>query len=281
MTRNYVASLPLNPFVIFDPESKELMIIPALKFDAFTKPRYNFLRFAFINGNLNHSIVAFIQASCNPPVLFESNKIGYLTGENFIQVSITESLMTVDNTIGESASIYPYWFPENWQNEKQTKYDWNVCEAFCCALKRSENETIASINQIQSVDFLQNWKPEINEAVAKENNSTFPNLSNETDCEQICPKPHIWRSVRTNTHLMSWSKMGSLEFPIECLDLYTEASKMAVKEMRFAKSFGEFISEIGGHMGLMIGASLITILEICEYFILLLSRSATISASTQ
>ena len=84
-------------------------------------------------------------------------------------------------------------------------------------------------------------------------------------------------SLNMNSHVFDaedvglFSELDDFEYETGLL-LTSSSSKINVKEIRYKKSYAEIISEIGGHMGLFIGASLITILEFIELIFLVVSK---------
>ena len=95
----------------------------------------------------------------------------------------------------------------------------------------------------------------------------FWNSTNDLDCDRDCPKGH-WSS-----------QYGFNSFPVmsgDCfrpndtscssrISLTFQSSYKTVKTIRWEKTSLELLSEIGGHLGLFVGVSLMTLAEIGEF----------------
>ena len=73
--------MPVYPFIVFGPDTKELMVVPACKYEIFLSPVFNFLGFTVLLFNQTYTIIPFIQASCVDSVLFDNHQIGFLASQ--------------------------------------------------------------------------------------------------------------------------------------------------------------------------------------------------------
>ena len=314
-TQQSLFSLPLEPFIIFDPSSKEIKVIPVLRFDALIAPRYNALQYMFLTlknppifieesstddpfstkddgstdfpsfsvfegftdiptSNVHdddHVVAVFVQATCDPPILYESNLVNFITGYEKLQVNLVESFKILDGRVENSLSKYPIWFPNKGDNS-YWRYDQDFCNAICCSLHENRSKTVESLNLLLDINFLQPWKF-MGAPKSSAHNDTYPDIANVSACRDICPLSRVKFSLNMNANMHDMRKrgFGPMNASLSATMVFAASSKLTVKEIRYQKSFYEFMSEIGGHMGLFIGASVITLIELLEYFGFLLS----------
>ena len=100
--------MPLKPFIVYDPNTNEAMVVPVLRLNVIMKPRYISLTYMFTNVNStsnleDYDIAIFFQASCNPPILYGSNLVNVIGKEDILKVNIIESVKIVDKRVKEDS----------------------------------------------------------------------------------------------------------------------------------------------------------------------------------
>ena len=271
-----------DPFITFDAKTKKIVVVPGLKFEAFVSPIYDSLDISFASWSSSFTLVVFLQPTCNPPILYESNAVAFVPTDKVLKIRLLEATKIVDETVSSDDQFkYPVWFPNNGPNSFW-RYDQQFCEVICDALMSSKIETCSALNRIKKIDFNAKWKP-TNQGIDCDNKtvSNYPTLSKDFDCLQICTKNHIRYFLSEDTETIDCSVIGitnkSSNGPFLAItSLYMSSSNIIVKEIKYQKSIYELVSEIGGHMGLFIGASLITLLEFFEFLVHFIFRKTVV-----
>ena len=262
--RKKVEEMDLETFYFLDVNTSMIQMTKVLKYDIFIAPQYKYSPYTFDNSEEIIDIMVFFQATCNPPVLFDSNLIFKLFSKSIFKIGMTEYVKIRDPTVALGA--YPDWFPK----EKATslwRYDQDVCEALCYLFIASHGESIKFPNHTPNLS---------------KNSSFFSNTLNFTDgvklaltdgntCGTVCPKNRDALSVNINANLFSQGSRFLKENQSEVF-VTSATSKVVIKTIRQQKNMREVVSEIGGYMGLLIGASFVTLIEFLEYFLLLVLR---------
>ena len=95
----------------------------------------------------------------------------------------------------------------------------------------------------------------------------FWNSTNNLDCDRDCPKQHWSYNYGLNSIP---AVNGECFGPNECssrISVTFQSSFKTVKTIRWEKTSLELLSEIGGHLGLFVGVSLMTLAEIGEFLL--------------
>ena len=97
----------------------------------------------------------------------------------------------------------------------------------------------------------------------------FWNLTKDMDCDRDCPKGY-WSSYYGFNSIPAVNGECFEPDDASCnssISLTFQSSYKTVKTIRWEKTSLELLSEIGGHLGLFVGVSLMTLAEIGEFFV--------------
>ena len=99
----------------------------------------------------------------------------------------------------------------------------------------------------------------------------FWNSTEDLDCIHDCPKGHWSSHYGFNSISVVNGKCSGPNdtFCSSRVSLSFQSSYKTVKTVRWEKTSLELLSEIGGHLGLFVGVSLMTLAEIGEYIVYL------------
>lgn len=261
-----VKDLQFHPFFIFDSGTSEFYVTQVLKFHVAIEPHMS-LEYTFYNSGEIYDMFMLLKAHCNPPVLLASNLLFKDFGESVFKIGITESYKVVDTTV--PYGVYPDWFPNKNANSLW-RYDQSFCEAVRYSLNRSVEKTVRTLNHDSFLNISNGTAslPSEGDTGNTGNTENTGNIQNKGI--DICPKDHEVYSVNMNANVYD---RGALEENQSMFLVTSASSKKVLKMIRQQKSLDELGAEVGGYMGLLIGASLVTVMEFLEYFLLLIYQS--------
>ena len=97
----------------------------------------------------------------------------------------------------------------------------------------------------------------------------FWNSTKDLNCDLDCPKGHWSSNYGFNSvPTVNGECFGSNDTSCSSrISLTFQSSKKMVRTIRWEKTSLELLSEIGGHLGLFVGVSLMTLAEIGEFFV--------------
>ena len=177
-------------------------------------------------------------------------------------------VQVIDTTLDENTSKYPDWFPP-WKfvSGKSLRYDQNMCLATCQTAMMHSPQSNSPFSHIPF--GLKMSKPRgIYQSIPMPRNVT-----REEECKHECPK-----NREINSLLYDSMNLGSVfEKSYSNNSEYNAAVTLSsptilVKRIQYQKTALELISEIGGHLGLMAGASLLTFFEFGEFIVILFTK---------
>ena len=217
-----------------------------------------------MNPNLTAAVM--IQPSCSPPMVYASSTLSYIGPQEYTLVRISEVTKVINTTHLNGEDKYPSWFPSI-KSETPLKYDAEFCSIICQWISAGNN-----YSALEKIRFGENWG----------SNSTILdfdlvlNSTREKECDQKCPENRITYSATTDSNLINITNYYGPEFfvngsrnGVTNIAISMGSDKMTVQEIKQKKTPLELFAEVGGQLGLLAGASVLTFFEFGEFLFLL------------
>ena len=168
-------------------------------------------------------------------------------------------MKTVNVTAEVRNPSYPSYLPIG--KDGLLNYDYQFCKMACSMMAHD-------FDSFQSLMRKMNFSENQTDGQADRESAHFK----EKDCSVICPKNEVEYSMNMNSvnlKLRDVSNEPIRHCPenvtLTAVSLSVSFDKMTIEELRYQMTGIEMFSEIGGHLGLFVGASLLTIVEFYEF----------------
>ncbi len=221
--------------------------------------RYQRQDVIIVNKDSTIVVYVLLQSTCSS-ILFDSDLIGKLWRDQGLGITMVEKMKIEDKTV--DIAYYPDWFPVILP---KMRYNQDFCLSLCDFLTINKDRTAVqkTMSDIVSVNFEEPWNSSLNHT------RQYEGYTMEKDCVKDCPKSEISYTLNIRTiDYPSISLVTGTDLSNQSYVSFTfSSSYMTLKKIRWQKSFVEIVSEIGGNLGLFVGVSLLTLVEIGQLII--------------
>ena len=207
-------------------------------------------------GQLPNDIIILIhtQNSCQSPFL--GTLVGTATrGLRWLTVALSSKNVIIDQRFDKES--YPAGFPSWFQGLPAEDYNVDFCRFIC-----------SYHPDVSWQSFFENQLPTCHVQIRP---AQYPKMANEnTLCSpQDCVPEKTRVSVFTLHDMLRYEDMGKGMAPSAPItEVWVKrSSNFYTKTIRNRKPVSEFVAELGGHLSLWVGASILTVIEIGEFLI--------------
>ena len=219
----------------------------------------------------NLTVLIYLQQSRDSISLFDSQLVGIATRGSIVKVNLAEKVLTTNYTLtGErEKQKYPAIFPERL---RRARYEQDLCMII---LDIIANNT-GWIETVKECNFTRTWsRSEWEDAErtnddknSQTNHSSYPSPKVPFPTTQSgCPLQYNATSVSFATTSFPAEMFLPLETDSAMVYLVTTSEKLTCKGIHYQKTLQELIAEIGGWLGLLVGASVVTMTEIMAFLV--------------